>query len=500
MKLEKIDIGFLKKKVIEDYFYSTTLVVLQSSFQVVCARKVWSKIVILWKENHFFVSENNQERVDQISDYLHDKVSKNEMMGSEISITWYPGTVIYKSIVYPKTNIDIIVQSVNLALVELFQLNYRQLCFSHQLTEGGSTIDALIVATENISIDLIKNIKLEEPYKITRISSLASSVIRLYQSSKYYSTKDPTIIILEVENQLQLFLLLGNQLLNHHEEPTCFLDFNQGFETFEWAIFLKGKFKSLFFHSLGQEFPEKVDVKNIFYLTSQKFMMSASLEVSKQFSLSQRALEIKQSFLNKKEDFKTPIDFLQFGLIEQSFTSVVGENNYLRPLDYQFLYTRVHKIYLKHLLMLVFFLLILLNVQLYFQESNFYLQLKSLDVKVKQETIRVERIEKEYKKVLYIEAKLKKVQAILKSKIHPTYWYYIISKHLKKETYLKEIKVSSNRVDLSGEAKSQEDITDFLRGLSSEREVSGIQLDQIVRDNKGLFLFNIDFFWKKKEE
>ncbi|MCJ8346501.1 hypothetical protein MJH12_13235 [bacterium] len=185
MLAKKLNIGFLKKKVIEDYFYSTTIIVLQSSFQVMCVRKSWNKVLVLWKENQFFISEGNQERVDQISYYLRDKFQASEIMGSEISITWYPGTVIYKSIVYPKTNIDIVIKSVNLALVELFQLNYRQLCFSHHFTFHEESIDALIVATENTSIHLLESLKLKDPFRITRISSLVSSVTKLYQYSEY---------------------------------------------------------------------------------------------------------------------------------------------------------------------------------------------------------------------------------------------------------------------------------------------------------------------------
>ncbi|MCJ8346500.1 PilN domain-containing protein [bacterium] len=297
---------------------------------------------------------------------------------------------------------------------------------------------------------------------------------------------------------MQLFLVLGNQLLNHHEEPSCFLDFNQGFETFEWAIFLKGKFKSLFFHSLGQEFPQKVDVKNIFYLTSQKFMMSASLEISKQFDLSQRSLSLRKDVVNDQQSFKTPIDLLQFGLIMQSFTSVVGENNYLRPGDFQFLYTRIHKVYLKHLLVLVFFLLLLVNVWFHFQGFSYQEDLQSVQARVFKEKLRLTKVEKEYQNILALKDRLKRVQFILKSKIHPTYWYFIVSKHLMKSSYLKEIKVNANRVDLSGDAASQEDVTLFLKGLASEKEISGIQLDQIVRNDKGSFNFHLGFYWKKK--
>ncbi|MCO4781918.1 MAG: PilN domain-containing protein [Candidatus Cloacimonetes bacterium] len=498
MIAKKLNIGFLKKKVIEDYFYSTTLVVLQSSFQVMCVRKLWGKVVVLWKENSFFISEGDQERVDQITHYLHEKFEKNQIMGSEISITWYPGTVIYKSLVYPKTNIDIVIKSVNLALIELFQLNYRQLCFSYQLTEKESTIDALVIATENTSISLLDKLELRDPFRITRISSLVSSVIKLYQYSEFYSEDDPAIIILEIENQLQIFLVRGNQLLNQHEEPSCFLDFNQGFETFEWAIFLKGKFKSLFFHSLGQEFPQKVDVKNIFYLTSQKFMMSASLEISKQFDLSQRSLTLKKDLIKDKKMFKTPIDLLQFGLSMQSYTSVVGENNFVRPGDFQFLHPKIHKVFLKHLFVLLFFLLLLLNLWFFSKEFHYENQVKNLSKRVLGESTRIELIEKEYKRILYVKDRLKRVQVILNSKIHPTYWYWMVSKYLQKNTFLKEIKVSSNRVDLSGESTSQAEISQLLKGLSNEAEVSGIQLDQIVKNDNGNFSFHLGFYWNKK--
>ena len=488
-----------ERRKLEEYFYSTTILVTDQAFQILCIRRLWNKTSVVWFERENFRSEISEARFDQIYQVFADAVEHGHWRGYFLQVIWESGKILHKFERYPRASRENIAKSLALKLSDMFALNHRRLkyaiTFLPKLLPGE--VDVMVHGVLKNELEQLMILKdcMQEPFKIGKVTPFLPPVIASYINSPNYDEDRSTIFVVALENRMILLTFSGPRLVSMISEVRSFFDSDGAFDQFEWAYFLKGKFRSLLFDSLGRDFPMKLEISQAVFLTEREFFDAACKELTRQYSINGIFYQVKEERVDEPEFFDTPEKIMQLEFAQLKFSDAISDSNFVAPDVESFEGSLMGKIVQGHMLATILVLMVLGNLYmgvLHGQAERNLSTAVSLIQKEKEELAQTERI---YDDIKVLKKKMTRIRGIISSQIHPTYWLKVIETYLPESTVITNVKVKKGVLEVEGDSVTQRDVIAFTRGMSKEKGIQEMNLEYVNLKSKGGFNFRVVFYW-----
>lgn len=483
---------------IQEYVYTTCLYIGSSNFAIMTVKKPWIKGRISNFSQYSYKSTQLKSRVEEIFQVLSAMLNKGEIPGSRIEVLYDLFSPVVKNFEMPDARMEIIMSAVSLKVSELFPLSYRNMNFAFSRFPGKTSMQTLVVihGTESEGIQRVKELEQRFPgrRRLNRFSPLIRPALKICLD---YQLEDPSskLWIIELENRLCFLVMRDQTIATISYEETSFYSEKGKFDAFAWRVFLRSRYKSLVYQDLESDFPVKIDVEKVVFLSSKKLYQDLKGDLELQHELPSYYFALDESKVQSPQEFDTNIKSLMWAQCELKWELEQMDSNYLELEELDSRGLILFQYLTRHFKQCLVAVLLLANVFYSYRISQARDLSTSVSTDLKVERDKLAKVDALHARIQALNLEQKRVQKILLSKVHPTVWYERIQATLPDSCKVQAIKVQRGIVEIEGDATTHQEIIDFTQELSRAKDVEEMNLEYVNLNTDGRYNFRVVYYW-----